>query len=138
MDSREHPHGVSLVFDAFDIDLLVKVLSHTVFSTSMSHPSYSTSEVRLPYAGPFFVFFIPVFYIFHGARLNDPIVVTSALFFVVISFFCEQDAIAIQMNQLDQNDIMQGSSNGTRSYTVIKAACYLRTSHWIGVNRSSS
>ncbi|KAF9448248.1 retinal short-chain dehydrogenase/reductase [Macrolepiota fuliginosa MF-IS2] len=56
----------TLVFDNFDIDLLVKVLAHTAFS-------------------PFFTFFIPVFYFFQGAKITDGVVAYSAIYYVVVS-----------------------------------------------------
>jgi len=49
-----------------DIDLVAKVLAHTAF-------------------GPFFLFFIPIFYIFQGAKLTDPVVVYSSIYYVVVS-----------------------------------------------------
>ncbi|EKM59280.1 uncharacterized protein PHACADRAFT_249667 [Phanerochaete carnosa HHB-10118-sp] len=65
----EGPVGdATLVFDNFDIDLLVKVLVHTAFS-------------------PFFTFFIPVFYYFQGARWPNPILVVSSGYYVAISAF---------------------------------------------------
>ncbi|ETW84065.1 hypothetical protein HETIRDRAFT_438999 [Heterobasidion irregulare TC 32-1] len=57
-----------LVFDALDIDLVVKVLSHTAFS-------------------PFFVFFIPIFYIFQGGRIQDPQVIGPFIYWVLLSLF---------------------------------------------------
>jgi len=58
-----------LVFDNFDLDLVVKVLSHTAFS-------------------PFFVFLLPVFFFFQGHNLSDtPVVVTSAYWVLVSSFW---------------------------------------------------
>ncbi|KAF8663416.1 hypothetical protein AX16_000988 [Volvariella volvacea WC 439] len=65
-DSKS-PEGFP-IFDALDIDLVVKVLTHTALS-------------------PFFVFFIPVFYIFQGAKYTDPVIVGSAVYYVVISAF---------------------------------------------------
>ncbi|KXN92300.1 Short-chain dehydrogenase/reductase family 16C member 6 [Leucoagaricus sp. SymC.cos] len=58
----------TLVFDAFDVDLVVKVLAHTAFS-------------------PFFTIFIPIFYVFQGARLTDGVVVYSAAYSVAVSAF---------------------------------------------------
>ncbi|KAH9943291.1 retinal short-chain dehydrogenase/reductase [Epithele typhae] len=49
------------LYDSFDVDLIMKVLAHTLFS-------------------PFFTFFVPIFYIFHGAGLTDAVVVVPALF----------------------------------------------------------
>jgi short-subunit dehydrogenase len=57
-----------LVFDAFDLDLVVKVLANTVFS-------------------PFFTFWIPLFYKAQGADWTAPIVVNSSIFFVLVSSF---------------------------------------------------
>lgn len=56
------------LYDSFDVDLIMKVLSHTAFS-------------------PFFTFFIPLFYIFRGARWPDALVVVTAGYNVVVSAF---------------------------------------------------
>jgi NAD(P)-dependent dehydrogenase (short-subunit alcohol dehydrogenase family) len=61
-------HDASPIFDSLDVDLVVKVLAHTAFS-------------------PFFTFFIPVFYVFQGAKLSDQIVVLSGVYYVVVSLF---------------------------------------------------
>ncbi|KAG9218830.1 hypothetical protein CCMSSC00406_0001056 [Pleurotus cornucopiae] len=58
----------SPIFDSLDIDLVVKVLAHTAFS-------------------PFFTFFIPIFYLFLGAKVTDSVVVISGVYYVAISFF---------------------------------------------------
>jgi len=58
----------SPVFDSFDLDLVVNVLVHTVFS-------------------PFFVFFIPVFHVFQGARVTDPVVLGWATYYLAVSLF---------------------------------------------------
>ncbi|KAI9447962.1 retinal short-chain dehydrogenase/reductase [Lactarius indigo] len=63
--SRDEP---SLVFDSFDIDLVVKVLSHTAFS-------------------PFFLFLVPVFLIFQGYKLEDPSILGSSAYLVLVSLF---------------------------------------------------
>jgi len=68
MEAPEQSYDASPVFDSFDVDLLVKVLSHTAFS-------------------PFFTFFIPVFYYFQGARWPDNVVVLSAGYCVAVSAF---------------------------------------------------
>jgi len=65
MDRSSEP---SPIFDALDIDLVVKVLAHTAFS-------------------PFFTFFIPIFYYFQGARYHDPIVLYSGGWFVAMAMF---------------------------------------------------
>lgn len=58
----------SPVFDSLDIDLVVKVLAHTAFS-------------------PFFLFFIPVFYIFQGVEYTNPIITISAAYYALVSLF---------------------------------------------------
>ncbi|KIL70262.1 hypothetical protein M378DRAFT_183815 [Amanita muscaria Koide BX008] len=58
----------TLVFDNFDVDLVVKVLSHTLFS-------------------PFFVSLIPVFYLFQGAKTADTVVLYPAIYFALVSAF---------------------------------------------------
>ncbi|KAF8812220.1 retinal short-chain dehydrogenase/reductase [Phlegmacium glaucopus] len=68
MESQRHEEDGSPIFDNLDIDLVIKVLANTAFS-------------------PFFVFLIPVFYIFHDAKLTDPIIITSSTYFVLISAF---------------------------------------------------
>jgi len=65
MSRKDEP---TLVFDNFDIDLVVKVLAQTVFS-------------------PFFTFFIPVFYFFQGAKITDGVVIYSALYHVATCVF---------------------------------------------------
>ncbi|KAI0722812.1 retinal short-chain dehydrogenase/reductase [Earliella scabrosa] len=56
------------LYDSFDVDLIMKVLAHTAFS-------------------PFFTFFIPVFYIFQGARWPEPVIVISVFYNVAVSAF---------------------------------------------------
>jgi len=68
MESTHGNEDGTPIFDSLDIDLVVKVLANTAFS-------------------PFFVFFIPIFYIFQGAKFSDNIVVASAIYWVVISTF---------------------------------------------------
>ncbi|KAI0254760.1 retinal short-chain dehydrogenase/reductase [Lactifluus subvellereus] len=65
LQSRSEP---TLIFDSFDIDLIVKVLSHTAFS-------------------PFFLFLLPVFFVFHGHQLDDPPVLISSVYWVFVSSF---------------------------------------------------
>ncbi|KIK67783.1 hypothetical protein GYMLUDRAFT_92458 [Collybiopsis luxurians FD-317 M1] len=59
---------VSPVFDTFDIDLVFKVMKNTLFS-------------------PFFVFFIPVFYVFSGGKMNDPFVLWTGGFYVFLCIY---------------------------------------------------
>ncbi|KAJ7044586.1 retinal short-chain dehydrogenase/reductase [Mycena alexandri] len=58
----------SPIFDSLDIDLFVKVFAGTAFS-------------------PFFVMLIPTFYVFQGAKITDPIVVISSVYYVFVSLF---------------------------------------------------
>jgi len=68
MDLRHTEEDGSPIFDNLDLDLVVQVLSNTLFS-------------------PFFVFFVPVFYFFQGAKFSDQIFVFSSVYYVVICFF---------------------------------------------------
>jgi len=68
MDAQGRSFDTSPVFDSLDVDLFVKVLVHTVFS-------------------PFFIFLIPVFYIFQGAQVTDPIITVCGIYFVLVSLF---------------------------------------------------
>lgn len=62
------PADTSPIFDALDVDLVVKVLSQTLFS-------------------PFFVFLIPCFYFFQGAKFTDSVFILSAAYYVFVAFF---------------------------------------------------
>ncbi|THV08287.1 retinal short-chain dehydrogenase/reductase [Dendrothele bispora CBS 962.96] len=64
----DYDADVTPVFDNLDLDLVVKVLTHTLF-------------------GPFFIFFTPVFFFFQGSKLTDPLVVYPSVWFVVVSVF---------------------------------------------------
>ncbi|KAJ3507219.1 hypothetical protein NLJ89_g6427 [Agrocybe chaxingu] len=81
--SHYNPEG-SPIFDSFDVDLLVKVLANTAFSKDPLIPDVvSLSAV----AGPFFCFFIPVFFFFHGAKFTDQVFILSSAYFVSVSIF---------------------------------------------------
>ncbi|KAI0775952.1 retinal short-chain dehydrogenase/reductase [Trametes elegans] len=56
------------VYDAFDVDLVIKVLAHTAFS-------------------PFFTFFVPIFYYFQGARWPSPTLVYPLIYNIALSAF---------------------------------------------------
>ncbi|KIJ56770.1 hypothetical protein M422DRAFT_150098 [Sphaerobolus stellatus SS14] len=56
------------MFDALDLDIVVKVLANTLFS-------------------PFFIFWIPMFYRSQGAPWSEPTIVTSLAYFVALSLF---------------------------------------------------
>ena len=66
----------TLVFDTFDIDLVVKVLANTVFS-------------------PFFTGMIPIFYYFHVGTLKNDTVVGSFYYFLLVSLFCTSIVLSI-------------------------------------------
>ncbi|KAJ3534274.1 hypothetical protein NM688_g7160 [Phlebia brevispora] len=68
MEASEQDYDVSPIWDSLDIDLVVKVLSHTAFS-------------------PFFTFFIPVFYYFQGEKWTSPAIVLSAGYYLGVSAF---------------------------------------------------
>ncbi|KAH7878060.1 uncharacterized protein C8R40DRAFT_1225046 [Lentinula edodes] len=59
---------VSPVFDSLDIDLVFKVLKNTLFS-------------------PFFVFFVPVLYVFSGAGTSNPFVLWSGGYYVLLCIY---------------------------------------------------
>ncbi|KAG5728470.1 Short-chain dehydrogenase/reductase family 16C member 6 [Termitomyces sp. T112] len=56
------------IFDSLEMDIVIKVLAHTLF-------------------GPFFLFFIPVFYVFQGAKITDSVVVYTSIYWAIISTF---------------------------------------------------
>ena len=66
----------TLVFDALDIDLVVKVLAHTAFS-------------------PFFTGMIPVFYYFHVGTLKNETVVGSFYYFLFVFSLCASTVLSI-------------------------------------------
>ncbi|CCM00681.1 uncharacterized protein FIBRA_02720 [Fibroporia radiculosa] len=68
MEANEDRSEASPIFDAFDIDLVVKVVMHTILS-------------------PFFTFFIPVFYYFQGIRWDNPVLVGSTAYVIAVSAF---------------------------------------------------
>jgi hypothetical protein len=61
----------TLAFDALDLDLVVKVASHTVFS-------------------PFFTFFVPIIYKGVGQEWTEPNVYLSIAWFLLVTIICEQ------------------------------------------------
>ncbi|PCH40811.1 retinal short-chain dehydrogenase/reductase [Wolfiporia cocos MD-104 SS10] len=68
VEGQGSPSDVSPIFDALDIDLVVKVVMNTILS-------------------PFFTFFIPVFYYFQGMPWNNPVLLGSSAYVVGISAF---------------------------------------------------
>lgn len=76
------------LYDSFDVDLVIKVLAHTLFSTHLL-PRLQTFQLIPFYLGPFFTFFIPVFNVFQGARWTEPLVVYPAIYNLSLCAFCE-------------------------------------------------
>ncbi|PPQ66592.1 hypothetical protein CVT26_009492 [Gymnopilus dilepis] len=68
MESSQRREEGTPIFDSLDIDLVVKVLANTAFS-------------------PFFLFFVPTFYVFQGAKFSDNLVVASAIYWAIITTF---------------------------------------------------
>lgn len=66
----------TLVFDTFDVDLVVKVLANTAFS-------------------PFFTGMIPIFYYFHAGTVKNDTVVSSFCYFLLVSSFCASTALSV-------------------------------------------
>ena len=87
MEHSPQPHSEpTLIFDTFDIDLVVKVLSHTVFSESRGSSIFEFSDTGI--SGPFFLFLQPVFFVFHDSKLTDTPVVISSVYWALVSLFC--------------------------------------------------
>ncbi|KAG6878564.1 hypothetical protein C0993_003019 [Termitomyces sp. T159_Od127] len=66
--SSESSLDASPIFDSLDIDIFTKVLAQTLF-------------------GPFFLSFIPVFYVFQGAKVTSPVVVYTSIYWALVSAF---------------------------------------------------
>ena len=63
------PYEGTLTFDNFDIDLVLKVASHTIF-------------------GPFFTFFVPFMYKGMGAPWTAPTVYYPSAWFLFVTLIC--------------------------------------------------
>ena len=85
--TAQSPSEPAPIFDNFDIDLVVKVLSHTAFSKSCDSSSliYDSDGVLL---GPFFLFFLPIFFYSQSQKLNDAPVLVTSVYWVLVSSFC--------------------------------------------------
>jgi hypothetical protein len=68
------PYEGTLAFDNFDIDLILKVASHTIF-------------------GPFFTFFVPLIYKGMGAPWTAPTVYYSSAWFLFVTLICTSLAL---------------------------------------------
>lgn len=103
----DFPEG-SAVWDNLDIDLVVKVLSNTFFSAhilSFRHVPRCSFIVYI--IGPVFIFFIPVFHFFQGAKLTDPPVLYWGTYCAAISAFCE-DVCRTLWNPANQSRFTRG------------------------------
>jgi hypothetical protein len=87
-EAEQQPvYDASPIFDNLDVDLVLKVLSHTAFSEFASTSYMPKHPLKTP-TGPFFTFFIPVFYVFQGLPYTSPAVVISSGYYVAICAFC--------------------------------------------------
>ena len=77
----------SPIFDSLDVDLVMKVLSNTAFSQWIFLPF--TPLIECVSIGPFFVFWIPMFYRAQGIQWNSPIVSYSLAYFAGLCLFCK-------------------------------------------------
>lgn len=85
-------------------------------------------------SGPFFVFFIPVFYVFQGVELTNPMIVGPAIYYVVLSLACT--LIIPECDKRLAHVFFQGSPSGIQDCIGIKAVCSMVPGASIGVNRS--
>jgi hypothetical protein len=83
-EQREMTSGP--VFDNLDIDLVVKVLKHTVFGQS-HHPICQKSSLTR-FEGPFFMSLVPTLFIFQGYKLKDPVVIVPVAWLAFLTLFC--------------------------------------------------
>lgn len=67
--AARQPYESTLIFDNLDIDLVVKITAHTLFS-------------------PFFTFFVPVIYKGMDAPWSAPTVYMSTGWFLIVTFIC--------------------------------------------------
>ena len=110
----------TLVFDAFNVDLVVKVLANTAFS-------------------PFFTGMIPIFYYFHVGTIKNDTVVGSFCYFLLVSSFCTSTILSVPLRVRLRSTIgMQGSLGGVRCYIETMRIFSSEAHHLIGVNRSLS
>ena len=88
MESSQRREEGTLIFDSLDIDLVVKVLANTAFSEIFFLIIYFIGLMSA--SGPFFLFFVPTFYVFQGAKFSDNLVVASAIYWAIITTFCKR------------------------------------------------
>ena len=129
MEPHHRGEDGSPIFDNLDIDLFVKVFANTVFSENYLPISAAVIHHSL---GPFFIFFIPIFYVFQGAKLTDPIIIVSSIYYVLISAFCRSRKPANRL-QLTGS---QGSQNGIQNCTATKEGSFPAQHLLTGVNKS--
>src|SRR5258707_13031429 len=93
------PYEGTLAFDNLDIDLILKVASHTVF-------------------GPFFTFFVPVIYKGIGAPCTAPTVYYSLVWFLFVTSIC---ALLVSFMESSHHLLQKGCSSRFRTSIVTSA-----------------
>jgi hypothetical protein len=63
------------------------VLSHIAFSKSCDSFSLIDDSDGVP-LGPFFLFFLPIFFYSQGEKLDDTPVLVTSVYWVLVSSFC--------------------------------------------------
>jgi len=83
-------HEPAPINDNIDFDMVIKVLSQTAFSSSPYYNLFLLVDIDqfVTCLGPFFTCFIPIFYVFQGYELTDPVVLVSSLYCAAVSAFC--------------------------------------------------
>ena len=131
MEHRRGEDGLP-IFDNLDVDLFVKVLANTAFSEYYRPISPAVINHSL---GPFFVFLMPIFYIFQGAKLTDPIIIASSIYYVLVSAFCRSRSRQVDLFKLTRT---QGLQSGIQNCTAIKEASFSAQHLLTGANKLSS
>lgn len=88
-------------------------------------------------AGPFFTFFIPLFYYFQGSRWPDPTLVFFSFHTVAVSTFCESSRATISHRSLTCA-FSQGSRSGAPVSIGTRATYSLDLLAWTGATSLSS
>ena len=86
------------------------------------------------FLGPFFVAFIPIFFVFQGAKVTDPGIIGWGVYYVVLSLFCEYSFLLV----FSLTKSGQGSSGGILGCIETRAAYSSALHHSTGANKSWS
>ncbi len=103
---------------------------------SVSLEVLSLDETSDTSTGPFFLFLVPVFFIFQGHKLEHPSILVSSAYLVLVSLFCASSPTVI--NLLQTLFSFQGFRNGTLGCIAIKEVCSSGQVRSTGVNKSCS